>query len=206
MPAVFLHISLHIDEMKNILVLNGNPVKQSFNQALADAFEEGARAAGHHVQSVWIGELQFQPSLVGGFSKETTLEPDLEKFQQQLEWCDYLFVVYPTWWAGMPAQLKGLWDRVMLPGFAFQYRRGSLLWDKLLKGRVATVVTTMDTPSFIDRFLMRRAGLRQLSHGILDFCGIKPVNLVTIGSVRRLNEIQRQKWIFKINKLGRSIE
>lgn len=205
MLALYLRITLHIVKMKNILVLNGNPKKESFNQALAESFAEGAKAAGHQVQYLWIGDLQFQPSLNNGFNVDTQLEPALIQFQEGLKWCDHLFVVYPTWWAGMPAQLKGLWDRAMLPGFAFRYRKGSPLWDKLLQGRTATVITTMDTPSFIDCFLMRRAGLRQLTQGILGFCGIKPIKAITIGSVRRLKEDQRKKWIDKVHKLGTKI-
>ncbi len=205
MPALYLHINLHIDEMKNILVLNGNPKRESFNHAIANSFANGAKVAGHSVQQVWIGDLQFQASLFNGFEANTPLEPDLIKFQEQLAWCDHLFVVYPTWWAGMPAQLKGLWDRTMLPGFAFRYRKDSPLWDKLLKGRTATVITTMDTPLLVDCFLMRRAGLRQLTQGILSFCGIKPIKAITIGSVRRFNEKQREKWIAKVHRLGTKI-
>lgn len=191
--------------MRKILVFNGNPKGSSFCQALAESYAQGARAAGHQVTMRHLHGLHFSPDMPAEHPEELALEPDLQAFQQDLLWCDHLFVIYPTWWAGMPAQLKGLWDRSMQAGFAFRYRKDSPLWDKLLQGRSATVVTTMDTPALVDLFYMRRAGLRQLAQGILAFCGFKIKQQLTIGSVRKLGPAQRQSWIAKLGKMGRQL-
>ena len=191
--------------MKKILVIDGHPDSKRFCGTLAEQYALGAREAGAEVQVLHVQDMRFNPSLAHGFQQSSELEPDLRNFQQLLLWCEHLVVIYPTWWSGMPAQLKGLWDRAMLPGFAFQYRKGSALWDKLLKGRTARVITTMDTPKLIDKLFVRSLGLRQLKVGILQFCGFSPVKTTVIGSVRRLKPAQVQGWLEKVKALGKSL-
>jgi len=80
------------------------------------------------------------------------------------------------------AVLKGFIDKVFLPGFAFQYRNGSVWWDKLLKGRSARLIVTMDTPPWYFRWIYGRPGHNAMKKAILEFCGIKPVKICSIYS------------------------
>ena len=77
--------------------------------------------------------------------------------------------VYPTWWGTMPALLKGFIDKVFQPGFGFQYRNGSVWWDKLLKGRSARLIVTMDTPPLYFRWVYGRPGHNAMKKKILGF-------------------------------------
>ena len=92
-------------------------------------------------------DLDFNSILKHGYRQWTELEPDLLMIQQDIVDADHLVFEYPTWWGTCPALLKGLIDRVFLPGFAFKYRDNSLFWDKLLKGNTARLIVTMDTPT-----------------------------------------------------------
>lgn len=100
-----------------------------------------------------LGEMQFDPILRDGYNHSQTLEPDLLEAQRQIHWAEHLVFVYPVWWGGIPALLKGFFDRVFLPGFAFKYRNRSQLWDKLLKGRTADLLVTLDTPPWYFRWI-----------------------------------------------------
>lgn len=102
------------------------------------------------------------------------LEPDLRMMQDKINACDHIVLVYPTWWESVPALLKGFLDRVLTPGFAFrELNFGN--YHKLLKGRSAQIITTMDTPEFIYKYLQKSPGLRTLRISTLNFCGISPV-------------------------------
>ena len=121
---------------QRILVILGHPSADSLSAALAQSYKEGAQAAGAQVRLLDLGALAFDPILRAGYRGEQALEPDLQAAQAQITWAEHLVWVYPTWWGAMPALLKGFIDRVFLPGFAFKYRQGSSLWDRLLAGRL----------------------------------------------------------------------
>jgi putative NADPH-quinone reductase len=101
----------------------------------------------------------------------------------------------------MPALMKGFFDRVFLPGFAFKYR-GSSLPDKLLSGRTAQLMVTMDTPPWFYRWIYRMPGHNQMKRSILEFCGIKVLKISEFGPVKGSNQKQREKWIAKAKELG----
>jgi NAD(P)H dehydrogenase (quinone) len=189
---------------KNILIILGHPQKQSFCGTLAQAYAKGAEEVGHEVQQIALGELEFDPILWNGYHKIQALESDLVKAQQAIKWAQHLVFVYPTWWGAMPALLKGFFDRVFLPGFAFKYRDNSMMWDRLLSGRSAQLIVTMDTPPWYYRWVFRMPGHNQMKKTILEFSGIKPVKVISIGPIKTSTEQQRTRWIDKVAKLGSS--
>ena len=135
--------------MKNILIINGHPNKDSYNSALVNAYKEGALKAGAEVKEIVIGELQFNPNLISGYQKRTELEPDLLAAWEKIKWADHMVWIHPVWWGGLPAITKGFIDRLFLPGFTFQYKENSVWWDKLLSGKTAHIITTLDFPKLI---------------------------------------------------------
>ena len=110
-----------------MLVILGHPRRDSLCGALAGAYADGARAAGHEVRFLALGDLDFDPIRREGYGEAPPLEPDLVRAQHDISWCDHMAWAYPNWWGTMPALMKGFIDRVILPGFAFRYREGKLL-------------------------------------------------------------------------------
>jgi putative NADPH-quinone reductase len=190
---------------KRILVILGHPDSDRFCGAIAAAFIEGARDAGHEVRLISLGDLSFDPVLHKGYTKIQELEPDLVATQEAIRRAQHLVFVYPVWWGGMPALLKGFIDRVFLPGFAFQYREGSRFWDRLLSGRSAQLLVTMDTPPWYYRLVYRMPGHNQMKRTILEFSGIKPVAIRSFGPVRGSSQQQREKWLGKSMEYGRKV-
>jgi len=88
----------------------------------------------------------------------------------------------------LPALLKGFLDRIFLPGFAFKYRPNSALWDRLLTGRSAELLVTMDSPPWYYRWVQRQPGHRQMKQTILEFSGIRPVRVHSFGPVIKSSE------------------
>ncbi|MEO4046332.1 NAD(P)H-dependent oxidoreductase [Pseudomonas sp. CAU 1711] len=187
---------------KRILMILGTPKRDSLCHAIAEAYVRGARTRGHAVRQLHLGELQFDPILREGYGQSQTLEPDLLEAQRQIHWAEHLVFVYPVWWGGVPALLKGFFDRVFLPGFAFKYRNRSQLWDKLLSGRSADLLVTLDTPPWYFRWIYGAPAHRQMVRTILGFCGIKTRRLAEFAPVRPSSEEQRQGWLRRAEKLG----
>lgn len=187
---------------KRILLILGTPKSASLCHALAEAYTSGARGEGHVVRQLRLGELQFDPILRDGYSQGQALEPDLLEAQRQIHWAEHLVFVYPVWWGGIPALLKGFFDRVFLPGFAFKYRNRSQLWDKLLSGRTADLLVTLDTPPWYFRWIYGAPAHRQMTRTILGFSGIKTRRLTEFAPVRPSSEQQRQNWLSQAERLG----
>ena len=192
--------------MKNILIINCHPNKDSFNFAIAEAYKNGALQNGTNVKEILIADLQFNPSLQFGYQKRTVLEPDLLDAWEKIQWANHLVWVCPVWWGGLPAIAKGFIDRLFLPGFAFQYRENSVWWDKLLKGKTAHIITTLDQPSWYYWFAYGRPSINQLKKATLEFCGIKPVKVSYFGVIKTATDEARTKWLIEIEKMGKNMK
>lgn len=187
---------------KCILVILGHPANKSFCGALADSYVNGAEAAGNEVRLISLGNLSFDPVLHNGYATIQKLEPDLVAVQAAITWAQHIVFIYPIWWGAMPALLKGLIDRVFLPGFAFKYREGSQFWDHLLSGRSAHLLVTMDTPPWYFRWVYRMPGHNQMKRTILEFSGIKPVAVSSFGPIKGSSQQKREKWLAQVSAYG----
>lgn len=188
--------------MKKILIINGHPNAESFNFGIAEVYKNGAITSGAQVEIITIANLNFNPNLQFGYQKRTDLEPDLLESWEKIKKADHLVWIHPVWWGGLPAITKGFIDRLFLPGMAFQYRENSVWWDKLLKGKTAHIITTLDQPSWYYRLVYGRPSVNQLKKSTLEFCGIKPVKVSYVGIVKGSNEEQRKKWLEKVYTFG----
>jgi putative NADPH-quinone reductase len=189
-------------QMKKILVIDGNPDKESLCAALAESYTAGAEATGNEVSLLHLGELQFSPVLQHGYRKRTDMEPDLEHALQLLLEADHIVMVYPIWWATEPALLKGFIDRIFLPGKVFREKANSPFPEKLLTGKTARLIVTMDAPLWYNRLAYRDAGIVALKNGILKFCGVSPVRVTKFGQVKYSSEAKRKQWIEVVKQLG----
>ena len=193
-------------KLKKILLLLGHPDNRGICGALADAYEAAAREAGHEVTRMNVGEMQFDPILHKGYRERQELEPDLERFCNVLHTSDHFVVVYPVWWVGMPAILKGLFDRAWLPGSAFRYMRTKdghrmLFWHRLFRGKTARIIMTSGTHPLLVRFLPGNVNA-QLRWGILWFAGFK-VRTDWFGPAEDISEKTKARWVARVWKLGR---
>ena len=109
------------------LVVHCHPVEGSFSCALRDAARRGLERAGHEVTVLDLAAESFDPVMrrdewetyVSGDGSLVRVPVGLENHVEALRTAEILVFTYPTWWSGLPAQLKGWLERVMLPGVAF---------------------------------------------------------------------------------------
>ena len=173
--------------------------------ALANSYVSAAERAGHDVRRINLADLTFDPLLRHGYAEPQELETDLRNAQEQLIWAEHVVFIYPMWWGSMPALLKGFIDRTFLPGFAFKYHKRSPLWSRLLSGRTAELLVTMDTPPLFNKLVNRSPGEKQMKRSVIQFTGMKLVKATSFGKVRGASAAKRAKWVAKASELGSAI-
>ena len=132
----------------------------------------GNRGRGATVDVLDLYAEDFQPSLTAEERRlhyETpALSPDTVGLQQRLAAADTLVLVFPTWWFSFPAILKGWFDRVWSPKFAFEH--GTPIKPLLTGLKSCLVVTTLGSPWWIDRVVMRQPVKRVIKLGLVFAC------------------------------------
>lgn len=160
-----------------ILLVYCHPVPESFNRAVLDATLEGLAAAGHTVDLVDLYAEGFAPVMSADERRtynepDATVPADVAHHVQRLQSAEGLLFVYPTWWYGQPAMLKGYLDRVFRPGVTFtiptevQGMRPAL--DNV---RFIGVVTTLGSPRWLWSLVIGAPGRKIILRGIRACCG-----------------------------------
>ncbi|MFT5037434.1 MAG: NAD(P)H dehydrogenase (quinone) [Candidatus Azotimanducaceae bacterium] len=186
---------------KKILVLLGNPDSDSFSGSMADRYQSGAEDGEHEVKRVNLGDLSFDPILHSGYKTIQELEPDLVDLQEKINWADHLVIVYPNWWCTMPALLKGTFDRIWLPGFAFNFDKETHKIVKHLAGKTARVIIISGSHSPIKTWWSYGDFTNEIQYGILEFAGIK-TQVSAYGPTNHSPEPKKEKWFSEMKRLG----
>lgn len=184
------------------LILVAHPNTQSFNHALATKAAETLRAQGHEVRLRDLYEPAFAPALsaadLAAFHGGSV--PDDIRIEQELiAWSDVVTFVYPLWWTGLPAILKGYIDRVFAFGFAYTIGADGL--EKLLTGKQAVLFTTHGTPADVyEQSGDYDAFAKTIDRGIFDFCGVSVVAHRHYGAVPRVTDDERRGYLEDVEK------
>ena len=190
--------------MTRIAIVVGHARKDTYCEALGEAYRKGAEAAGHETRLFILSKMRFDPILHEGFSKVQELEPDLKAAQEAIGWADHLVIVFPLWFGTLPAILKGFIERVFQPGFAIEgsIKRGT--YRAALKGKSAHIVMTMGMPGLIYRWYYGAYCLKMLKRNIRSFVGFAPVRSTIHGMVENVSTNTRAEWLAAAEAAGRS--
>jgi len=164
-----------METMLKVLVIYSHPLEISFGAKLHTAVLEGLAAAKHQVVDVDLYAEGFSPVL----SRQEYLHyretgkncQYVRKYVDQLQAAQGIVLVYPTWWYGMPAILKGYIDRVWLPGVAFDITSdGSIATDRLHHVCRLAAVTTYGSPWWFNSLYLGNPGRRIVARGLRRLC------------------------------------
>lgn len=188
---------------KQIVIIDGHPDPDSsrFCHAIALAYAEAAKAAGHTVRRFDVRHVDF-PILRTRAEWETG-EPvvHVRECQEAIGSAQHVVLIYPLWLGDLPALLKGFLEQVFRPGFAI-LQGARTLSPGLLKGKSARIIVTMGMPAFVYRLFFFAHSLSSLRRNILGFVGFGPVRASIIGSVEAGAEA-RAKWLERIREHAR---
>jgi len=189
----------------NVLLLDARPDQGRLTTHLLDTHAT-ALPASAEVMRVAVRDLAFSPVLRHGYGRRTEWEPDIARLAEVLDGCDHLVVAFPMWWGAEPAALKGLIDRPLLPQFTFAYHSHDPWWDKLMQGRSADLIVTMDTLPFVLKWYYGNPVIRRWKGKILGFCGFAPVRTLALGPVGETTPPRDvPSWLARVVKLARSV-
>jgi putative NADPH-quinone reductase len=158
-----------------VLVVHCHPVETSYSAALHERVLASLAAAGHQVTDLDLYKTGFEAAMPRqervDYHNPATVSAAIEPYTRQLAEIEGVVLVYPTWWFGMPALLKGYFDRVWKPGIAFDVERGvGVEPDRLKHIHHFAVVTTYGSPWWIIRLYMGSPDRKVLKRGLGKLC------------------------------------
>jgi putative NADPH-quinone reductase len=157
------------------LVIYCHPRPESFTAAVRDTVLDRLAAAGAEVRLIDLYACGFQPALTAaehaGYLDCPGNRAPVAQDCADLAWADALIFVYPTWWYGLPALLKGWLDRVLLPDVAFLMpdERNRTIRPGLQHITRLGVFTTCGASRWLT-FLVGAPGKRTLLRGVGLLC------------------------------------
>jgi NAD(P)H-dependent FMN reductase len=136
--------------MRAVVVLT-HPREQSFTRAACDAAVRGLERAGHEVTFFDLYAMGFQPAMtnaeiVAYHSDEPILDPLVAQSAAALRAAQILVFVYPTWWSGLPAMLKGWLEKTVVPGVGFVFNKNHRVRPGLTHVRRIVGISTYGSP------------------------------------------------------------
>ena len=157
----------------NTLVIYCHPDAGSFTAAVKDVVVETLRTGGHDVRVRDLYDERFDPRF-SAEERRTHMSPgphaSVTAHAEELHWCRHLVLVYPTWWSGPPAMLKGWMDRVWVRGVAWDFLPGAKrVSARLTNVRRITTVTTHGSSKWVNA-LEGEGGKRTASRALRAVC------------------------------------
>lgn len=182
----------------NYLIVYAHFNPSSFNRALLDILT-GTLGASHNVKVRDLYDMHFNPVLTDADVKaleQGTPPTDIQAEQELIRWADAMVFVYPVWWSGMPAILKGYIDRVF--SFGFAYTADEAGPKGLLKNKQVYIVNTTGA----DEETNIEDGVFQSMHnltdvGIFQFCGMEMAGHNYFTAVPYVTDDERQVMLSK---------
>jgi NAD(P)H dehydrogenase (quinone) len=186
----------------HVLLIYCHPRPDSFCSVLRDAAMDGLKAANHTVEIRDLHAEGFRPGMGtderGRYYDESANLDGIEDHVAALQRADALLLVYPTWWFGLPAMLKGWFDRIWVPGIVFHLREEGGLQPLLSNIRRIGVVTTYGSP----RWLLWFVGWpdwRMVHHGFQSLCARRcKLDWISLTRMDTCTAQQRQEFVTKV--------
>lgn len=184
-----------------VMVVIDHPWGESFTHQMLKAAVRGLRGAGHEVDVVDLHQDGFDPVMhvddLRVYRFGESVDPQVKDYQDRIMAAQHLIFIFPIWWEVMPAMLKGFFDKVFLPGWAFDKTDASPL---IAHVQGATIFTTMGAPEAIHTSVEAA-----LCRGTLEFSGIKPARWINYLGVSMVPQEQRDAWLDEVEDYCRNL-
>jgi len=198
-PKSHLEILLNRDYTnKKVLIVTAHPETKSYTHAIRYTVVKTLLKEGYEIKESDLYKMKFNPVASEKDFKERQDKNYLNLVMEQrsgnfvsdigneikkLLWCDYLICIFPFWWSGTPAIMKGWFDRVFACGTAWDF--GKMFDQGLLNKKKGLIITSVGAPEemyqpggFAKHTIKRR--LFPITWGTFKFCGITPLEPIHV--------------------------
>lgn len=193
-----------------VYVVHCHPSPTSFTVAARDRALAGLQAGGHDVRITDLYGDDFQPEL-SAWERTHHLEPPDTKpaiahYAANLQWCEALVLVYPTWWSGQPAMLKGWMDRVWVLGVAYDLPEGAnRIRPRLHNIRRLVAITSHGSTKAINT-LEGEAGKRILTRSLRVLCSWRTrTKWMALYNIDRSSAERREAFLQRVERSMRRL-
>lgn len=160
--------------MKN-LIIYAHPNAASLNHFFKNTIVATLEKSGQEIVVRDLNEINFNPVLsledMHG-QRMGQVAADVKTEQDFISWADQIIFIYPIWWTGMPAIMKGYIDRVFSYGFAYRYDQG--IQKGLLTGKQTIIVNSHGKSNAeYEAMGMDKALALTSDTGIFKYCGLE---------------------------------
>ena len=191
---------------RTVCIIQGHPHGSGKHlcHAIADAYADGAHAAGANVHRIDLGNMII-PLLRDPADFLSAPPEAIASAQDAIREAEHIVVVYPLWLGTMPAVVKAFFEQLCRKGFAIEASTKGGWPKQMLKGRSARVIVTMGMPAAVYRLMFGAHGVRGFESGILGMAGIKPIRETLVGAVDTLNRNRSEALLARMRKLGKDL-
>ncbi|TIW45597.1 MAG: NAD(P)H-dependent oxidoreductase [Mesorhizobium sp.] len=160
-----------------VLVVYCHPVPESFCASIRDSAIEVLKARGWEVRLLDLYAENFDPVMGCGerrsYNEHAPQDPALKPHIENLNWAQAILFIYPTWWYGLPAMLKGWLDRVWATDVAFRLLAGNRRIQSLMRHVTKIgVITTCGAPTWWS-VVVGQPGRRTILRGMRALCATR---------------------------------
>lgn len=192
-----------------VLVVHCHPDPESLVAAAKDRVLVGLARSEHDVRFTDLYAEGFEPRMSSDERRthaEPGVAPALQRYADDLAWAEALVLVYPTWWSGQPAMLKGWIDRVWVSGVAWELPEGANILRPLLTNiRRIVVVTTHGSPKYMNA-LEGETGKRVAFRAIRAMCSKRTrTTWCAIYGLDRADAAKRRAWLDRVERLAATL-
>ncbi|KLU59360.1 general stress protein 14 [Peptococcaceae bacterium CEB3] len=210
-PGAKVQMSYHKELGKDgikmkVLIVYAHPNPESFNAAVLEHIKRGLTETSHNFTVIDLYQEGFDPVLrfdAERKRRDLCQDPATEKYRELVRQADHLIFIYPIWWSGPPAILKGFIDRVFVSEFAYTYEGN--LPKGLLKNKTAWVVYTADSPGWYISLIRCNTEWTTMKRAVLKFCGFGKIERLMFAGLKHSDRGKREKWLTDLYNRARTL-
>lgn len=192
--------------MKTLIVFN-HPYEGSYCNAILESAMNGLQESGQPCDLIHLDKDGFNPVMnaaeLKAFAQARTMGTKVLKdldvqtldYAARLQQAEHLVLVFPVWWELMPALMKGFIDKLIFPAIAYGYTERGMMKSTLTRLKKVTVISTMNTPGPIYRFIFGNALRGALLMGTFRKIGCRNLKWISLTRVKGVTQEKRMKWL-----------